>query len=98
MKAEVRFESEAATVVFADETVDFEVRTRDIAEAESLRGRAKADGLFLVEAEDPQLSNFHIYIDEPVPEEIEEVCFDRSGSFLLRVPSGRFSMCASRSL
>ncbi len=94
MEAEVRFESAAAIAVFADEGAGPEVRTRDVAKAEALRGRAKAGGVFLAETEDPSISNLRIYLDEPVPPEIEETCSSRSGSFLLRVPSGRLRVVA----
>lgn len=94
MKADIRFESDSATVIVADEGVIADVRTRDIAEAEPLRQRAKAGEAFLVDAEDPRLGHIHVYLDEPVPEEIEAICSEHSGSFLLRVPSGRLSVCA----
>ena len=92
MKAELRFESIAATVILADEHAGVELRTRDIAEIEPLRDKAKVGAAFGVEAEDPWIGNLHVYVDEPVPVEIAEICSANSGSFLLRLPSGRLSV------
>jgi hypothetical protein len=93
-RGDVRFKAHAAVVAFADESVASEVKTRDAAEAEPLRGRAKAGGVFLAETDDPELGRFRVYVDEPVPPEMEAVCAGTSGSFLLRVPSGRLSVVA----
>ena len=94
MQTDIKFESDAALVVFADEGTGPEVRTRDAAEAEAMRDRVKTGEAFVAETEDPGLSKFSIYLDEPVPPEIEEVCSGSSGSFLLRVPSGRLRVVA----
>ncbi len=103
METEVRFDSEAAIAVFADAGVVPEVATRDAAEAEPLRGRCKAGEVFITETEDPWITEsrqrrasatFRFYVDEAVPEEIEEACDTRSGSFLLRLPSGRLRVTA----
>ncbi len=101
MEAEVRFESAAAIAVFADEGAVSGMGARDPAEAESLRSRAEAGEAFVVETKNPRITGsrqrrasgrFRIYLDEPVPEEIEEVCFSRSGQYLLRLPSGRLQV------
>lgn len=46
----------------------------------------------MVESDDPKLSHLRLYIDEPVPPEIEETSSARTGSFLLRVPSGKLNL------
>ena len=94
MNADIKFESHAAIVAFADENVGSEVKTRDVAEAELLRNRAKTGGVFLTETEDPEIQYVRVYVDEPVPPEMEAICAGRSGSFLLRVPSGRLNAVA----
>ncbi len=94
MAAEVQFDADAAIAVFADETLVPEVATRDAAEAEPLRERCKAGEAFITETEDPWISSFRFYVDEPVTEEIEEACDRRSGAFLLRLPSGRLRVTA----
>ena len=94
MKAEIKFESDAEIVVFSDEGTGPEVRTLDAAKAEAMRDRVKAGEAFVNETKIPWLSNYRVYLDEPVPPEIEEVCIDSSDSFLLRVPSGRLRVVA----
>ncbi len=94
MKADIRFDSDAAIVAFLDEGASFEARTRNAAEAEPLRDRTRAGEAFVAETEDPWLRNFSVYLDQPVPQEIEEAGTNRSGAFLLHLPSGRLRVVA----
>ncbi len=94
MRSDIRFESDAPIAVFADADNLAELSTRGAAEAESLRGRCQAGEAFVAEAEEPSMNQFRLFVDEPVPEEIEEASGSRSGSFLLRLPSGRLRVTA----
>ncbi len=92
MQAEIKLDTDATVVAFADDTVGSQVRTRDVAEAKALLDPAKAGEAFMVESDDPKLRHLQLYVDEPVPPEIEETSSARTGSFLLRVPSGKLSL------
>ena len=103
MQAEVKLDAEAAIAVFADDGAGLEVPTREAAEAEAWRDRVKAGEAFVAETGDPGLGEsrqgranvrFRLYLDEPVPPAIEQACSARSGSFLLRLPSGRLRVVA----
>ncbi len=93
MKTEVSFESSAAIYALADRGFSPEVRALDAGDVESRRGHTKSGKAFFIEADDPWRGHFELYAGEPVPGEIEALCSTRA-SFLLRLPTGRLSVCA----
>ncbi len=93
MKADVELDPPATLFAFADEGVAPEVRSMDAGDVESRLGYTRSGEAFFIQGDDPIPGRFQFYVEEPVPEEIEDV-YTPVISIDLRLPSGQLSVSA----
>jgi len=87
MRSEIRPTEPSAFAVVSDEKFGLgELKPNKLA---SLKKIAETGQLFLMHADDPLLYSLDVYVDESPPDELDIYFTTRSGSYLLRAPTGR---------
>ena len=86
----IRPEAASTIAVISDASVSDEGWSAAAAGSRvELEALAKQGSLFFVASDDPVFHRIDVFVDEPIPEDLDALFTGRSGQFLLRVPTGR---------
>jgi hypothetical protein len=89
VSTQLRPEPASAYLYLSDAGFTTELAAARAAGRPGLEQLAETGRLFLMTSDDPVYFHVDLYVDEPVPDEVDRLFTGRSGAHLLRAPTGR---------